>query len=274
MPNTGRVKFFSRSELLASDGVDAMASSGGNSVSNLLSFDRTGYWQSDDQQDGTASTISINFRRPTIISRLLIVDTNVKDITINFNAPLANIVDIDNLPISSLSPYANNNSAIYLEFDAVEVLSMDIIATNTQTPDQRKYIRQIIAANEIGAFTGFPEVSSFNENHNPIVHRASTGVKNVVKQIRTIDSFNLRFKTYPVESDISLSDTLYNWRQKSFSLWPCGGGYGSDHFLFEKEGWRLQDIYNVQTVGIKSHKWWRNLYKSGVQTSLRMVEVI
>ena len=154
------------------------------------------------------------------------------------------------------------------------IYSLEIQAVDTQVPNQRKYIRQVIVCNEIGAFVGFPDVTSFNENHNPIIHRASTGVKSVIKQIRTIDSFNLRFKTYPEAADIALSERLFTWKEKSFTLWPCGGGYGSDHFLFEKEGWRLQDVYNVQAIGRKSHKWWRNLYKSGAQTSLRLIEVI
>ena len=143
MPNTGRVKLLTRSQLLSSDGADAMASSGGDSVSNLLSFDRTGYWQSDDEQDGTASTININFNQITSISRLLIVDTNVKTLNIRLSAVPLNVIDIDNLPVASLAPYNNTNPAIYLEFDPILVNSLEIQAVDTQVPNQRKYIRPV-----------------------------------------------------------------------------------------------------------------------------------
>lgn len=273
MPNTGRVKFFERSKLIPMT-ADVVGSSGGVSVNSLLSFDRGSYWQSDDTSDSIASELSFSFSPLVNISRLIIVDTNIRDVKIEFDMTLSNIVDIDNLRVSSLSPYRNRNPIIYLEFDPIDIVSLRLIAMNTQTPNQRKYIRQVIATNEIGIFQGFPEVSSYNANQNTIVHRASTGVKHIVKQIKTIDTFNLRFKHYPEAEDISLSNKLFDWPERSFILWPCGGGYGSDHFLFESEGWRLQDIYNVQTTGRKSQKWWRNFYKSGAETSLRMVEVI
>ena len=274
MPNTGRIKFFERSKLLNNEGADAMSNTGGTSIENIISFDRFNYWQSDDQRDGEESRISILFRNLTRVNRLLIVDTNIKDINISFNRSMTNIVDIDNLEVSSVSPYRNRAKVIYLEFDPIEVISLNLSFSNTIIPNERKYIRQVIATNEIGVFEGYPEIQSFNEEPNVITHRASTGVKNIIKQIRTIDSFNLRFRTYPVESDIALSDKLFGWNEKSFTLWPCGGGYGSDHFLFEKEGWRLQDIYNVSINGMKSHRWWRSFYKSGINTSLRLVEVI
>ena len=272
--NTGRIKFFGRSRLLSADGADAVATSGGNSVSNLLSFDRGGYWQSGDATDGRESIINFILGPVREVSRLLIVDTNCKDIAIRFNAPLENIIDIDNLRVQSVAPYRNGNPVVYLEFDPIPATSLQLTVSNTLTPNERKYIRQVIVASEIGVFEGYPTVRGYNENHNAITHRASTGIKHIIKQIRTIDQFNIQFRHYPVGKDIELSDQLFAWPEDSFTLWPCGGGYGSDHFLFDAEGWRLQDIYNVQTAGNKGRRWWRNFYKSGIQTELRLVEVI
>ena len=274
MPNTGHIKVFERSRLLPSERADVMGNSGGASVNNLLSFDRSGYWQSSDESDGVRSIINISFGVSRTISRLIIVDTNIVDFYISFNQALLNIIDIDNTRVNTLAPYINRNSVVYLEFDPVTVNTLELMVSRTQTPNERKHIRQIIATNEIGTFLGFPEVNSFDRNNNAITHRASTGMKHIIKQARTIDSFRMRFKTYPVQEDIDLSNRLFDWEERSFTLWPCGGGYGSEHFLFPTEGWRLEDIYNVQTVSKKSSKWWRNLYKSGVQTDLRMVEVI
>lgn len=82
----------------------------------------------------------------------------------------------------------------------------------------------------------------------------------------------MNFRSYPIEGDITLSNTMFDMRE-SFTLWPSGGGFGSKHFLFATEGWRLEDIYNVQTIGRKGRNWYKNFYKSGINTNLNMIEV-
>lgn len=273
MANTGTVKFFTRSKTLISDGAIAEANSGENSVNNILSFDRDNYWQSIDETDGSISNISIQLSKQSPINRLLIVDTNIKQVSITFDRPITFASDIDNNDIAVPIIYQNSNNVMYFEFDTISPITVDLSFSETIIPNQRKYIRQIILAQEIGNFIGFPTVRGFSDSFNEVVTKSSTGVKHVTKQLRIMDKFKLSFRAYPVKEDIDLSNKLFESRE-SFTLWPSGGGYGSNHFLFPTEGWQLDNIYNVQTTGRKPYLWYKNFYKSGVSTSLNMIEVV
>ena len=283
MPVTGAIKFFDRSRCLIADGASATALSGGESINNILSYDRRNYWRSDVGSDAVEEEIEITFSRNSVIDRLLLIDTNLQDISIAFGGVVQDITDINNDPVvlPDMAPpdappiYRQNvdTPVIYFEFAPVNLAQITITASKTRIPNEQKYLRQVIAARELGTFEGFPNVGSYDDSHNEIINRASTGVKHITKQIKTLDRFRITFRAHPLENDIALSDRLFD-QSDSFTLWPCGGGFGSDHFLFDAKGWQLDDIYNVQTVGRKSHRWYKNFYKSGINSGLRLLEVI
>ena len=274
MAITGRIKFFERSKTIIGDGASASTTSGQGSVDNLLSFDREHVWQSEDSSDGTYSEINIQLSKQSLINRLMIIGTNIKDISVSFNRLIANASDIDNnIVVTPIVDYQNESPVIYFEFDPVTVQMITLRISRTIVPNETKYIRQVIATREIGTFIGFPTVNSFTDSFNEVVTKSSTGAKHITKQLKIMDGFKIRFRAHPIESDIVLSNNLFDSREP-FTLWPCGGGYGSDHFLFDSEGWRLEDIYNVQTRGKKPRLWYKNYYKSGVNTTLKMIEVV
>ena len=290
MAVTGKIKFFERSKMLLSDGnVSASLSSDSKqndneSIKNILTFDKNAYFQTAQITDEAfLQIIDIEFDQPITINRLLIVDTNINTGAFSFPTPVKNISNIDNQPIPD-NPFVffgNNNNfknlTHYWEFDDVTISTLsfqiNVLARNDydETPPDHFFIRQIIATREIGTFEGFPNVSAYSDNQNEVINETSTGLKHIVKQQQTIDNFMLSFRSHPIENDIGIVDKLFNLRE-SFTLWPCGGGYGSNHFLFEKDGWKLDDIYNVQTVGMKSNRWHKNFYKGGVTAKIKMVE--
>ena len=125
----------------------------------------------------------------------------------------------------------------------------------------------------MGTFTGYPTLRAYDINWNEIINKSSTGIKHITKQVLTMDRFSLNFRAYPEEDDINLSNAMFK-SAESMTLWPCGGGYGSEHFLFDTDGWKLDDIYNVQTARRKGLRWYKNFYKSGINTSLNLIEVV
>lgn len=295
MPVTGRVKFFDRSKALISDGATitgqhiGVTPSENESTNNLLSFDRQNYFQTKTGTQNIGGTenpfygislLSLSFPTEITFNRFILVDTNIEAPNINLNTPnFAYDVDNDRVPIgsskvTSLSLRTKETlKTIYLELgEPVTSESLSVNLTYLQ-PSQRYFARQIIVANELGTFQGFPTVSAYTEGNNEIMNRTSTGLRHITKQIPTIDSFRIRLHAHPIESDVTLTDKLFQMKE-SFTLWPCGGGYGSNHFIFDKDGWRLEDIFNVQTIGKKSHRWYKNFYKSGANTDINLVEVI
>ena len=167
-----------------------------------------------------------------------------------------------------------NIRSTYYEFEEVTADNLEFqfyLGAGQNNGILNPYMRQIILTKEIGTFTGFPNISGYSESQNEIVNMTSTGLKHITKQHNTVDSFRISFKAHPIENDVNIADKLYN-SQESFTLWPCGGGYGSNHFLFEKDGWKLDDVYNVQTTGKKSNRWYKNFYKSGISSRINLVE--
>lgn len=307
MAVTGKIKFFERSKTLLSDNdfeITVMATDKvveNESAKNILSFDRSGYYIGQGLRQGISQDsdkIKISFKQPIKVSRYLFVDTNLKQIRLQFKnggrtVNFKNVVDIDNnitigpfsdsaqhIPLDGASNLRNvpiiEHNVFYAEFDEAEI---DEVLISMFYSGQSyaigsvfvPYLRQFILTNEIGTFEGFPNISSYSENQNEIINMTSTGLKHITKQHNTVDSFRIAFKSHPIENDIAIADRLYN-SMDSFTLWPCGGGYGSNHFLFEKEGWKLDDIYNVQTTGKKSNRWHKNFYKGGISSTINLVE--
>ena len=296
MPVTGAIKFFQRSRCLYSDGarVTPVLNS---SIENILSYNRDHIYKSLGPVHTPVVSASIQFDKVYPINRLILINFNMPRVNIRFIRENGSFLtpqgvsDIDNNEIDTRVTVNGMDlnfdtpdivtRTVYLEFDEFLASGLrlafsdspDGIRTENYTDETPAIFQQVIATKEIGTFQGFPNLSSYSENQNEIVNTTSTGLKHVVKQSQTIDKFKLRFTAYPIENDVSISEKLYN-SSESFTVWPCGGGYGSNHFLFDKEGWRLSDIYNVQTVGTKSLRWYKNFYKSGANTGLDLVEVI
>ena len=296
MAVTGAIKFFERSKALLSDkNIRSIALStdsamrDNKSIENILSFDRDAYYISPESGErGFFQNFFIQFKNAIRINRIMLVDTNLIGGTIVLGANTTNITDINNQErpdgqtIRFQEDSANyfRKATYYFEFDELLTKTISILTTIQSTefnqgwnPNAPRnfYIRQIIPTREIGTFEGFPNISSYSENQNEIINRTSTGLKHITKQHQTIDSFRVMFNSHPIENDIQIADRLFD-SDDSFTLWPCGGGYGSNHFLFEKEGWRLDDIYNVQTTGKKSNRWHKNFYKGGISSRINMVE--
>lgn len=289
MAVTGAIKFFERSRTLLSDG-NASASlssdskqNDNESIKNLLTFDKDSYYQTPMiTNEGFGQIIDISFVRPIKINRLFLIDTNLQTGALIFTTPIKNITDIDNkvLQDGSFLTFGQGEGfdslTHYWEFDEITIssfsLQFNVLSRNDYSnPPDFFFIKQIIATSEIGTFEGFPNISGYSESQNEIINMTSTGLKHITKQHQTVDSFKISFHSHPIENDIRIADRIFN-SNESFTLWPCGGGYGSNHFLFEKEGWRLDDIYNVQTVGRKSNRWHKNFYKGGISSNINMVE--
>ena len=307
MAVTGAIKFFERSKTLLSDNdfeIEVKATDRvveNESAKNILSFDRDSYYIGQGLRQGISQDndiIKISFKKPIKVNRYFFVDTNLKQVRLRFTnggrtVLFKNVIDINNnitvgpfsdtvqhIPFDrsvglARTPVIEHNT-FYAEFDEVEIdealITMLYIGSIYQHGTVFKpYLRQFILTNEIGTFIGFPNISSYAENQNEIINMTSTGLKHITKQHQTVDSFKISFNSHPIENDIAIADKLFK-SNESFTLWPCGGGYGSNHFLFEKDGWRLDDIYNVQTVGRKSNRWHKNFYKGGISSKINLVE--
>jgi len=81
---------------------------------------------------------------------------------------------------------------------------------------------------------------------------------------------DINLNTYPGQADIDLLDSLHD-RDVPFIVWANGGNPSG--FRFSQRGWRLKDVYQMQTLGGASNGYANNIFIMGVDADYSFVEV-
>ena len=271
---TGGVKFFENNKALFRDGNTASASSNDSAAKFILDVSKYTRWESIDSNDAVTETITVNFKLPQTIDRLILTGHNFKDFNIKYNgsSDFTNVSGLDGDLVGGIIETDYSNDTSYYKFDEVTVSSITITVSTTQVANEQKYLDQFIATSEIGTFAGFPRVQNVQHNRNIKGSKAISG-KNVIQKGYETTSFRMNFKTYPVQADIDIAEQLHE-REASFLVWLCGGRYGIEHFSIEQRGWRLRDVYNMQLNRSLKADYEKGIYQNGANTNLSFVEVI
>lgn len=271
---TGGVKFFDKNKALFKYGNAVSASTNDGAAKYLLSPNKYVRWESIGSDDTTVETLTINFKKTTTLDRLFLVSHNLKDYSITYNGGslFTGVSGLDGDLVGNIIETAYDKNTSYYKFDSVSVDSIEITATKTQTANQEKFITQFIGTVEIGTLAGFPRVQNVRHDRNIKGDKVLSG-REVIQPGYETTSFDMNFKTYPVQNDISILETLH-LREDSYLVWLCGGRYGSDHFTVEQRGWRLADIYNMKGNRPLDADFARGIYQNGVDVRFRFREVV
>ncbi len=203
-------------------------------------------------------------------SRIFLIGHNFKDFIIQYGAgddfSNAHGLDGDLTGIDEIG-YARDTS--YYEFDPVLTDTIIISVATTQIADTEKFLQQIIITNEIGTFNMFPDVKSFKIDPNEKKKKDVEGGQSISKN-KELASLTIDMKHYPNQEDVELLQTLRK-RHDAFLVWMNGGK--PSQFRRELEGWRLRDIYLMQSVGAMSLNYYKNIYTCAQDQKLRLEEV-
>ena len=272
MTISGGIKFFEKSRCLLKDGAAVAASTGDAAADYALSMNRNLRWDSVGSDDTTAETLTITFDSVTV-DRLLIVDHNLKDFSVTYGSgasSFSNVEGIDGALGGGIVETAFAQDTAYYEFDSVTTDQLNITATKTQTADQEKYITLIALTAEIGTFTGYPVAlpkTTANEK------RAVTENGKFITQ-KGSESFSCELEVgYSEAADVTILNTLYE-SQEPFLMWLCGGKYGSSNFAVTQKGWRLKDVYQMQTYDVFETAFENNIYVGSALTGLKLAEEV
>ncbi|MGR3219401.1 MAG: hypothetical protein ACUZ8H_06225 [Candidatus Anammoxibacter sp.] len=272
MSLTGGISFFAKNKALFVDGSTLAASSNTADQNLPLGTNKFFSWESIGSNDATTETLTITLPVAKSISRIFLVGHNFDDFQIQYGASqnFANVKGLDNYAGALISETGFTRDTAYYEFDAVTTDKIIVTIDTTQIANAQKFISQIIITDEIGTLTGFPNISNPNFDRDERSQKAASGRVHIEKGFESA-SFGLDLKTYGIQADIDILEGLHD-RNESFIVWLNGGL--PDNFRLKQRGFRVGDIFQMQTTkGLKTG-YYKNLYKSGVMQTYGFQEVV
>lgn len=203
-------------------------------VANL--FNRDPYYQyySDGlNNDLTTSSITITFDTTTPVSRIALLDINLKEFSVFYNGATANTFALTSTGATTASSFiSNSETSMYFRFSTVQCSSITIDMKKTITADQEKVLGLLIVSDLYSQLTQIPEAKGYKPTLNPkqIVHTLSDGgtrIHNVRKK------FNLKISLDYVPTDLRDSlRTVYDIGAP-INFCPFGTTTGWDSVIFE-----------------------------------------
>lgn len=114
--------------------------SGDGTVSNLYDRkEKTKWTSSGENTDGNTATVSIVFDSPTAISNIILINHNFAAFMVSYNSASSSFT-----PDLSVTGYTFSNT--YLSVGTTTVNSIEVHAWNTHTPNQEKFLGEIIVS--------------------------------------------------------------------------------------------------------------------------------
>jgi len=275
MTITGGIKFFERSSALFNDGTTAVASSNSSAANNILTnrLDLV-YWESIGSDDLTTETITVTYNTTVTIDRIILNKINFKEFTVKYDSggmwtDFTSVFGIDGALAGGISETAFADESAYYEVASITTSELQISVTKTQVADAEKIIYNLFTTEELGTFTGYPQIVDIDFNRNSRESQVLSGLAQIQKSYE-VNSFGLEFESYPSQADMDLINVLFD-ESKSFLVWLCGGRRGSDYFRFDIKGFRLPDIYNMQTSGSINPSYPLTTYVNAPNNTLTLV---
>lgn len=282
MSITGGVKFFNRNQALFEFGATATASSGEVAIARALDKNPITKWRSLGSSDSSTETITVTLPDAITIDRIILQDHNFKQFQVKYDSSgmftdFTNVLGIDGSLGGGISETAFADDTAYYEFDSVTTSSIQLTIDTTQTVDAEKFISQIIVTSEIGTFNGFPLISGITPSRNQRNRKVLSG-RSIVQKGQETMAFDLDFSNYGVSkadfrADLDIAMTLFD-REDPFLVWLCGGRRGSDYFRYTLRGFRLKDIYQMQTLNDYELSYRDNVYINPASLKVDLEEAV
>lgn len=206
-------------------------------VANIFNRDPFYQYYTDGlNNDLTTGSITITFAATTSVSRIALIDTNVKDFTIFYNGLTANAFTLVNQNTTTSSFTGNTDENVYLRFATVAVSSITIDMKKTITANQDKILGLFYISDLYYTLAQIPKADGYKPNLAPkqIVHTLSDGGTRI-HNVR--NKFNLNIELYYLsQSDVTSIRTIYDL-QGAFQFSAFGTSTGWTNPVFFECVW-------------------------------------
>lgn len=187
--------------------------------------------------DLTTTTITINFDSTQTVSRIALIEHNIKDYTVFYNGATANTFALSTTSDTTTTNYsANSGTSQYFKVTPVACTSVTFDLSKTMLPDNEKAIGYMYIGNQLLDFDRIPSASDYTPRINPkqVVHQLSDGSQ----RLQTLDkkfsaSIKLKhitqsfrdslYSVYNTQSDFMFVEfgTTTGWNEIMYSvIWP------------------------------------------------------
>lgn len=208
----------------------------------------------------TVGVITIDLVQTATVSRIILLNHNLKDFTIFYNGATANTLTLTSTCATTTTDWATNSeTSIYLSFSPVAMTSLSIQMSATMANGDERAIGQIIIADQLYRFTRNPDSGGYRPNVSAreISHTMSDG-GSVTYFIRNKVNSKLTLKHYDDWS--ALKDVYDDNKTVLFSPFPTGTAWDGD--IFECN-W---------TGGFKPLAYTTNIYNNGRDVDIDLKE--
>jgi hypothetical protein len=202
-------------------------------ASNL--FNRDPYYQfytSGLNSDLSSGTITITFDAATYISRIALMDINLKDYRIYYNGVTASTLTLVNQHTTASNFSENTDANVVLKFATISVNSISLQMNKTQVANQEKIVGLFYVGDMYYSMNVIPNAGAFKPNlfSKEVVHNLSDGGVRV-HRVRKKFQINMDLD-YLQSSDVSSLRTIYNLNDPfQFAAFPTSTGWTNPVFF-------------------------------------------
>ena len=222
-------------------------------------------WKSDGQDtDGDSAYIENIILDPQLIDRIFLRQTNISNFLIEVDVGAGYVT----LAPDEVQTSSDSETYLYILNTPINLEKIKISGSNTIIANQEKRVKQVYAFNELGRIEDFNNISPTRERVQKIT-KLQAGKVDVIEFGRHF-SFKIDLKAHYKEIDNEIIDTLAR-RDVPMFVW-INDNTESIMKMYQ-EPFRFQDLYKVSIEKKDKIKFTNNLYFSGLDNNINMIEV-
>lgn len=201
---------------------------------NIFNSDKFFQYYTDGlNNDATSASITITFDETTAVSRIALLDHNLKSYRLFYNGSTANTFTFTGSPSTTTSYFTSNSeTSQYFRFNTITVSSITLDLLSTQIANSEKAVGRLIISDLILDFPQLPSARNFDPRVNPkqVIHTLSDGGTRI-HNIRSKWSANIKLEYITESFRNDLKDV---WESEDvFGFCPFGTSTSWDGQIYD-----------------------------------------
>jgi hypothetical protein len=261
-------RFFDTNYLFENFGGTFDASSSSNTAYLSFDEDRSFSWTSSGEStDGDSIYLERILDASATVNRIFVKETNINNLTVEVD------IGAGYVALSSASTFtlikSNTGYNYFYELDnSINLSKIKLSGSNTIITNQEKTIKQVYAFQELGRIKNNDDIQPKRSRIQAIT-KLNSGKVDIVNKGLTWE-FKLKLKSHYKSEDNSILNTVL---QRSSEMWLWLNDDTEDSMVMIQEPWNFGDLYKVTFQKADSPRFDKNMYFSGVNIDINLIEV-